>query len=147
MQKNNLRFRSFHTGHTFPSKYLLAAALFMVSALSFLSLMTGRYPLSFGLLLSGDTQAVQVFITLRVPRTGMALLGGFGLGIAGYVFQTIFRNPLASPDMIGVSSGASAGAAFGILFLSSGAFAGGLSVTASAFTGGCAMPSMVRAQS
>ena len=136
MQKNNLRFRSFRTGHTFPSKYLLAAALFMVSALSFLSLMTGRYPLSFGLLLSGDTQAVRVFITLRVPRTGMALLGGFGLGIAGYVFQTIFRNPLASPDIIGVSSGASAGAAFGILFLSSGAFAGGLSVTASAFAGG-----------
>ncbi|MDE7044714.1 MAG: iron ABC transporter permease [Acetatifactor sp.] len=136
MQKNNLRSHAFHTGCTFPSKYLLAAALLAASALSLLSLMTGRYPLTLGLLLKGDTQAVRVFVTLRLPRTGMALLGGFGLGIAGYVFQTVFRNPLASPDMIGVSSGASAGAAFGILFLSSGAFSGALSITASAFAGG-----------
>ena len=46
------------------------------------------------------------------------------------MYQTVFRNPLASPDIIGVSSGASAGAAAGILFLS-----GSLAVTASAFTG------------
>ena len=76
MQKNNLRFRSFRTGHTFPSKYLLAAALFMVSALSFLSLMTGRYPLSFGLLLSGDTQAVQLIFggSGIVPAALVAIL-------------------------------------------------------------------------
>lgn len=112
------------------------ATFLVVAALSFLSLMVGKYPLTLSLLLHGDPQAVRVFLTLRIPRTCMALFGGFGLGIAGYVFQTIFRNPLASPDIIGVSSGASAGAAFGILFLSSGAFWGGLPVTLSAFLGG-----------
>ena len=58
------------------------------------------------------------------------MVGGFALGVAGFVYQTVFRNPLASPDIIGVSSGASAGAAAGILFLS-----GSLAVTASAFGG------------
>lgn len=50
--------------------------------------------------------------------------------MAGFVYQTVFRNPLASPDIIGVSSGASAGAAFGILFLS-----GSMAITVSAFAG------------
>ena len=112
------------------------ATFLVVAALSFLSLTVGKYPLTLSLLLHGDTQALRVFLTLRIPRTCMALFGGFGLGIAGYVFQTIFRNPLASPDIIGVSSGASAGAAFGILFLSSRAFWGGLPVTLAAFLGG-----------
>lgn len=96
------------------------------------SLLVGKYPLTPELLLSGDSQAVQVFLTLRLPRTLMALLGGFALGVSGRVYQMVFHNPLASPDIIGVSSGASAGAAFAILFLSSSA----LSVTLSAFAGG-----------
>lgn len=50
--------------------------------------------------------------------------------MAGFVYQTVFRNPLASPDIIGVSSGASAGAAFGILFLS-----GSMAITVSTFAG------------
>ena len=54
--------------------------------------------------------------------------------MAGFVYQTVFRNPLASPDIIGVSSGASVGAAFAILFVSSGA----LSTTVCAFAGGLA---------
>jgi len=62
----------------------------------------------------------------------MGLIGGFGLGIAGFVYQTVFRNPLASPDIIGVSSGASAGAAFAILFVS----AASPSTTVFAFLGG-----------
>ena len=60
----------------------------------------------------------------------MGVVGGFALGVAGFVYQTVFGNPLASPDIIGVSSGASAGAAAGILFLS-----GAPAVTASAFAG------------
>ncbi|MDE6202871.1 MAG: iron ABC transporter permease, partial [Lachnospiraceae bacterium] len=90
--------------------------------------------MTFALLRGGNPQAVKVFLTLRLPRTCMALLGGFGLGAAGYVYQMVFRNPLASPDIIGVSSGASAGAAFGILFLSAGAF----SVALASFLGGLA---------
>ena len=133
-------------------KVLLAAALLLTISRGVLSLMVGKYPLTPALLLAGDEQALRVFVTLRVPRTCMALLGGLGLGIAGGVFQTVFHNPLASPDIIGVSSGASAGAAFGILFLSPGLSPGGLfglpgglahilssgavSVTLSAFLGG-----------
>lgn len=73
---------------------------------------------------------LQVFFTLRLSRMIVAVIGGFVLGITGYVYQTVFRNPLASPDIIGVSSGASAGAAAGILFLS-----GAAAVTISSFIG------------
>ena len=45
------------------------------------------------------------------------LLAGFAFGIAGVTFQTMLRNPLASPDVIGISSGASAAAVFGIIVL------------------------------
>ena len=96
-----------------------------------LSLIVGKYPLSFEGLMAGEEQAMRVFMTLRLPRTCMAVLAGFGLGVAGMVYQTVFRNPLASPDIIGVSSGASAGAAFAILFLTGSAFA----VMGSAFLG------------
>ena len=73
---------------------------------------------------------LRVFFTLRLTRTIVALIGGFSLGVAGFVYQTIFRNPLASPDIIGVSSGASVGAAAGILFLT-----GEASITFCAFAG------------
>ena len=96
-----------------------------------LSLFVGKYPLSFEGMMAGEEQAMRVFMTLRLPRTCMAVLAGFGLGVAGMVYQTVFRNPLASPDIIGVSSGASAGAAFAILFLTGSAFA----VMGSAFLG------------
>lgn len=72
----------------------------------------------------------RVFLTLRCSRTAVGMIGGFALGVSGFVYQTVFRNPLASPDIIGVSSGASAGAAAGILFLF-----GAAAVTVSAFAG------------
>ena len=99
-----------------------------------LSLMAGKFPLSLGGLVAGEEQQLRVFLTLRLPRTLMAAAGGFGLGIAGMVYQMVLRNPLASPDMVGVTSGASAGAAFAILFLGSSFFA----VTACAFLGSMA---------
>ena len=99
-------------------------------ALAIVSLLVGKYPLTLDKLLSGDEMQVNVFLTLRLSRTVVGVIGGFALGIAGFVYQTVFRNPLASPDIIGVSSGTSAGAAAGILFLS-----GSVSVTASAFVG------------
>lgn len=99
-------------------------------ALAVASLFVGKYPLSIQGLLGGDPMQWRVFGTLRVSRTVVGVIGGFALGAAGFVYQTVFRNPLASPDIIGVSSGASAGAAAGILFLSGSAM-----VTASAFAG------------
>ncbi len=112
---------------------LLGAALCVFMAFG-AALALGRYHITPAALLAGDAMAVRTFTVLRLPRAVMALIGGFGLGAAGFVYQTVFRNPLASPDIIGVSSGASVGAAFAILFVSSGA----LSTTVSAFAGGLA---------
>ncbi|MFE7032664.1 FecCD family ABC transporter permease [Streptomyces sp. NPDC057621] len=56
--------------------------------------------------------------TLRLPRAVLALTAGFSFGIAGVTFQTMLRNPLASPDIIGISAGASAAAAIAIVVLS-----------------------------
>ncbi|WP_459478905.1 FecCD family ABC transporter permease [Clostridium saccharoperbutylacetonicum] len=55
--------------------------------------------------------------TLRLPRLLCGLLVGIAFGIAGNTFQTMLRNPLASPDIIGISSGASVAAVFSILVL------------------------------
>jgi iron complex transport system permease protein len=55
--------------------------------------------------------------TLRLPRMLCGLLVGIAFGIAGNTFQTMLRNPLASPDIIGISSGASVAAVFCILVL------------------------------
>jgi len=115
---------------TAKTKYLLAAGAVLMTALAVLSLFVGKYPLSMEKLAAGDQMQWRVFTTLRLSRTVVGLVGGFSLGAAGFVYQTVFRNPLASPDIIGVSSGASAGAAAGILF-----FSGAAAVTVSAFAG------------
>ena len=52
---------------------------------------------------------------LRMPRIILAALAGAGLSVAGCAFQSLFANPLATPDTLGVASGASFGAALGIL--------------------------------
>ena len=102
----------------------------LLAALAAAGLAVGKYPLSLEKLLAGNELQWRVFLTLRLSRTVVGVIGGFALGVAGFVYQTVFRNPLASPDIIGVSSGASAGAAAGILFLS-----GAAAVTISAFAG------------
>ena len=85
-----------------------------------------------GEILEGATFAVY---TLRFPRMLAGTIAGIAFGIAGNNFQMILRNPLASPDMIGITSGASASAVFCILILgmsggivSFAAIAGGLIV-------------------
>ena len=52
---------------------------------------------------------------LRLPRILLAALAGAGLSVAGCAFQSLFSNPLATPDTLGVASGASFGAALGLL--------------------------------
>nr|WP_269449839.1 iron ABC transporter permease [Auraticoccus cholistanensis] len=65
---------------------------------------------------------------LRLPRASLALLVGLSFGLAGVTFQTLLRNPLASPDVIGVTEGASAAAAVAIV--SFGLSGAGVSVLA-----------------
>ncbi len=55
---------------------------------------------------------------LRLPRAVMSVLAGLSFGLGGVTFQLMLRNPLASPDIIGITSGASAAAVFAIIVLS-----------------------------
>ena len=72
---------------------------------------------------------------LRIPRVLMAFLAGTALSTSGMVFQAMFRNPLATPFTLGVSSGAALGAVVAIQFGWSFACLGLSSVSLSAFAG------------
>lgn len=65
----------------------------------------------------GEARDSFVLYRLRLPSVVLGLLVGAAFGVAGAVFQTLLRNALASPDIIGISGGASVAAAFGILVL------------------------------
>ena len=80
---------------------------------------------------SDSDLARTLFVELRLPRTGLALLIGAGLGAAGAATQGLLRNPLASPDVLGPSGGAALGAVLGTYF----AGAGLLAVTFGALAG------------
>jgi heme transport system permease protein len=91
-----------------------------------------------------DAQAEAVLLTIRLPRVVLGILTGAGLAVSGAAMQGLFRNPLADPTLIGVSSGAALGAAtiivvgamllpgltreWGGLLLPLAAFLGGLAV-------------------
>jgi iron complex transport system permease protein len=86
---------------------------------------TGEYPISPGdvvkaLFGAGDSGTSFVVQTLRLPRALTALLVGGALGASGAIFQSITRNPLGSPDIIGFEAGASAGAVAAILLFAAG---------------------------
>lgn len=105
--------------------YYGIATIVLVACL-LVSISIGRYPISIGEIMDilrnreVDSMTKTVFYSLRLPRTIMALIAGMGLSISGSVYQTIFKNPLATPDIIGVSSGANLGAALAISFLAGG---------------------------
>ncbi len=106
-----------------------------------ISVFLGRYPTP-GLMslerLSSDEMARSLVFNLRLPRLLTAVLLGMTLAAAGAVFQVIFGNPLVEPGFLGVSQGASFGAAFSIIFLSTSAWAVQVSAALFAFLGlGC----------
>lgn len=91
----------------------------------FVSMTFGRYSLSFKEIIltiingiSGhvaDVNAHNVIFNIRLPRVLLALIAGAGLAVAGGSFQALFSNPLATPDTLGVASGASFGAVLALL--------------------------------
>jgi iron complex transport system permease protein len=113
----------------------LAVAMFVVGIWS---IMVGDFPLSVGQVVgavfgNGGADAEFIVQTLRLPRALTAVLVGAALGMSGAVFQSIARNPLGSPDIIGFESGAAAGAVLTItvfsgssLAVAGGAVAGGM---------------------
>lgn len=83
----------------------------------------------------GDNIDAQIFFIARLPRVVAAALVGGSLAAAGVVFQALLRNPLASPDTLGVSSGAALGAMLAITFHLDFTFAGIPSIPLASFAG------------
>nr|WP_202520241.1 iron chelate uptake ABC transporter family permease subunit [Streptomyces sp. SID5614] len=102
------------------SVVVCTALAFTVAALAVLALMTGSYALTPGQVLSAltgqETGFVrEIVVEWRLPRVAAALVFGAALGVSGAVFQSLLRNPLADPGIIGFSQGSYTGALVVIL--------------------------------
>lgn len=96
---------------------------------------------------SDDSKLITIILNYRMPQAVTAMLAGAGLAVSGLLMQTLFRNPLADPSMLGISSGASLGV--GIVILLTGAISGTavssfgwwstIGVSLAAFTGAVAV--------
>lgn len=101
-----------------PTALGVLAAMVVIGAA--VAAMTGPYPVAPAQLLAAlrgdpvDPMIDTVLFSVRLPRIAAAILVGAALAGAGTVYQGLFRNPLVSPDILGVSTGAGLGAAFGI---------------------------------
>lgn len=100
----------------------ILAALGTLLALSCMALISGRYPLSFKALeevfLGRETTSslYTLIMQIRLPRIVIVIICGGALSLAGTIYQSLFQNPLVSPDVLGVSSGCGVGAIIAILF-------------------------------
>ena len=130
--------------------YVVATAVLV--ALTAIAFAVGRYPVSLGEIfsllgakLTGSPSALPanvetVILQVRGPRVVAALLVGAALAAAGTAYQGMFRNPLVSPDILGVSGGAALGAVLAIFLSLNGFF-----IQVFAFAGGLAAVSLVYA--
>ena len=104
---------------------IISFAFLLVPVVALICLGVGRYSLSpwqilksFGDAISGnaeDMMAKTVIFKVRLPRILLAIAIGAGLSCSGAAFQGLFSNPLATPDTLGVASGASFGAVIALL--------------------------------
>jgi iron complex transport system permease protein len=119
-------------------KFIVLVALFFL--LMFAELMTGSADISFSELsacILGENVSEKTKIILldyRLPKLLTAILAGTGLAVSGLQMQTVFKNPLAGPYVLGVSSGASLGVMVLMLFRSQ-QFIGGAETALAAFLG------------
>ena len=118
-----------------------AVTVVAIAALAALAIALWRLthgPLAVGIaeLFDAQSEPARLAFGLRMPRLIVALATGAALAGAGAALQTMFRNPLVAPDLIGVSSGAAVGAAgallfgFGALGAQAASFAGGIGAAA-----------------
>lgn len=89
----------------------LGIGRYLISPAEVIEAIAGRFTGNYEI----PEMAYKTVWNLRIPRILLALLVGAGLSTAGCAFQSLFANPLATPDTLGVASGASFGAALGIL--------------------------------
>ncbi len=114
--------------------------LFFFPVMAVIAIITGPVDISVmsiitKILNSEYDQHNYIFFQLRIPRVLAAMMVGVSMSLCGAVLQGLFRNPLADPGLLGVTSGAAFGAALAIVFLPSLRFAveGQLIITGSAF--------------
>ena len=121
-----------------PQTAMFAAVAVLTFIAFVISICVGQFSISldeiWAILTGGEVSDIarKVFWNLRFPRTVMAVMAGVGLGMSGSIYQTIFKNTLASPDIVGVAPGANLGAAIAIVLLGGST----LSIATGAFTGG-----------
>jgi len=103
-------------------RVIVAVVAVVIAAAFVVSLMIGHtfYPIDqvVRVVLGEDVAGASFTVgRLRLPRAIVAVVVGFCFGLGGVTFQTMLRNPLASPDIIGITSGAGAAASFAIIVL------------------------------
>jgi iron complex transport system permease protein len=111
---------------------LVTAFLLLCMGMTIGDVPTGLSDVLSGLFNGSDTGNAYIVRELRLPRALTGLLAGLAFGASGAVFQTITRNPLASPDMIGINAGAAIAVVAGIAF----GFGNGLGTTTLGLLGG-----------
>lgn len=102
------------------SRLLFMLLLLLLAAALLLDIFFGSVSISprevFALLFHPDTSPQgTIILDFRIPKALTALLAGVALSVSGLQMQTVFRNPMAGPDVLGITSGASLGVAFVIL--------------------------------
>lgn len=113
-------------------KYIILGLLALLTITVFVSMTIGRYGIppgqifkTIGAFVNGSVkmdndQQTAVLFAIRIPRIVLAVLAGAALAASGAAYQGLFKNPMVSPDILGVSSGASVGACIAILLSLSG---------------------------
>jgi iron complex transport system permease protein len=119
------------------NKFIVHVIILLVitSVLLFINLFFGSITISFSDLKEGI--AADIFYNIRIPKTITAILAGGSLAISGLLMQTLFRNPLAGPYVLGVSSGAGLFVAIAMILFGgvSNYFVGKSLISVSAITG------------
>ena len=124
---------------------------FVLLALLFVNLIYGAVsiPVSevIGILLGNESEHTAwqyIVLQSRIPQTVTALFAGASLAVSGLMLQTLFKNPLAGPSILGISDGANLGVALVMLFFGNTfrlfsvySFNGSLAIIVAAFTGSC----------
>ena len=124
-----------------PRHVIVGLMLLVLSlAVAVVSLRLGKFPVTtqevIDALQGQGRKIVQVVVVKwKLPRIVLGLVAGLALGVAGALFQTITRNPLGSPDLIGFSTGAQTGILVSVLLLPGGM----LSASLASFIGGAAV--------
>ncbi|MEY1422512.1 FecCD family ABC transporter permease [Morganella morganii] len=92
---------------------------FLLVLMILVAMNTGGLPVSAGAFLRDEItpQLWQIWLSVRLPRIVLAVLVGMALATAGVLLQGLFRNPLADPGLLGISSGAAVAVALGIVFI------------------------------